>query len=108
MRKIYYAARLLFFFIYELLLANVVVARTVLARRLEIRPGIIAYATELRSPMAVTWLANLITLTPGTLTLYVSDDHSTLYVHTLNVDDPAAVVNSIRRAFERNLLELEK
>ena len=108
MRKLYYAARLAVWFAIELVLANVVVARTVLRRRLEIRPGIIAYKTELKSKLAITWLANLITLTPGTLTLYLSDDHETLYIHTLNISDPQLVADGIRKAFEQNLLELEK
>lgn len=108
MRKLYYAARLAVWFFYELFLANIAVAKAVLSPRLAIKPGIIAYRTELKSPVAITWLANLITLTPGTLTMYLSDDHDTLYIHTLNVDDPNAVVASIRRAFERNLVELER
>lgn len=108
MTKTYYAVRLLLWFAWELVLANLAVARTVLQPNLTIRPGIVAYRTDLRSEMAITWLANLITLTPGTLTLAVSEDHRTLYVHTLNVHDPRAVVASIRHAFESNLLELER
>ena len=108
MRKPYYAVRLVVWFVYELILANIAVAKAVLRPRLRITPGIIAYKTELKSPMAITWLANLITLTPGTLTLYLSEDHTTLFIHTLNVDDPASVVASIRRAFEHNLMELER
>jgi multicomponent Na+:H+ antiporter subunit E len=75
---------------------------------LSIRPGIIAYRTDLRTDFAKSWLANMITLTPGTLTLFVSDDHSTLYIHTLDIDDAEAVSAGIRRAFESKLLELEK
>ena len=108
MAKAYYALRLILWFAWELLLANVVVARTVLQPRLRIRPGILAYRTDLRTEMAVAWLANLITLTPGTLTLAVSEDNRILYIHTLNVTDPNAVVASIRHAFEANLLELER
>ena len=107
-RTLYYSLRLFTMFLIELMLANVVVARTILQPRLRIRPGIIAYNTELRTRTAVAWLANLITLTPGTLTLYLDDDHRTLYIHTLNVDDPDTVIEGIRRAFERSLLELEK
>jgi multicomponent Na+:H+ antiporter subunit E len=106
--KGYYALRLIFWFGWELFLANMSVARVVLQPRLRIRPGILAYRTDLRTEMAITWLANLITLTPGTLTLAVSEDKRILYIHTLNVTDPNAVVASIRHAFEANLLELER
>jgi len=105
--KPYYALRLGLRFLYELVASNIVVARMVLRPQLSIRPGIVAYRTDLQSEMAVAWLANLITLTPGTLTLAVSEDRKTLYIHTLDIDDPAQVVSSIRRSFESKLLELE-
>ena len=106
--KAYLAARLGLSFAYELVLSNLDVARTVLRPALRIEPGIIEYHTDLSTGLAITWLANLITLTPGTLTLYLSEDHRTLYIHTLNVGDPSSVVDRIRTRFERYLLELEK
>jgi len=102
------ALRLLTSFVVELLAANWAVLRIVIRPRLALRPGILAYHTDLQTDMAKTWLANLITLTPGTLTLFVSDDRRTLYIHTLDIDDPAKIADSIRRSFERPLLELEK
>ena len=106
--KVLYALKLGALFAYELVMSNIAVARVVLKPGLTIRPGIVAYRTDLKSPTAITWLANLITLTPGTLTLAVSEDQRVLYIHTLNVDDPNEVTSSIRRSFEANLLELEK
>lgn len=108
MAKVLSAIRLILSFFWELLLSNLAVVRAVLRPKLDIRPGIVAYPLKVRTPSAITWLANLITLTPGTLSLYVSDDLQTLYIHTLNIDDPADVVETIARAFERHLLELEK
>ena len=106
--KPYYVARLIVSFLVELALSNIAVARVVLRPRLDIRPGIVAFRTTLHSDLAITFLANMITLTPGTLTIDVSEERSTLYIHTLNVSDPEEVVADIRRAFERHLLELEK
>ncbi len=108
MRKLYYILRLLGSFAIELVAANLAVARVVLAPRLHIRPGIVAYPLELRSETAITWLANLITLTPGTLTIDVSEDHKLLYIHTLNIADASEVIASIRQAFEVHLLEIER
>ncbi len=107
-RKIFAALGLLVSFVLELIAANWAVLRIVMRPRLALRPGILAYRTELRSDLAKTWLANLITLTPGTLTLFVSDDRTTLYIHTLDIDDTSKISDSIRRAFESKLLELEK
>jgi multicomponent Na+:H+ antiporter subunit E len=107
-RKAFVAIALLGRFAIELVSANVAVLRIVLRPRLSLRPGIIAYRTELTSAMGKTWLANLITLTPGTLTLFLTEDGSTLYIHTLDIDDAVAVSDGIRRAFESKLLELER
>ncbi len=108
MRKILSAILLLLSFVWELLLSNLTVAKIVVMPKLDIRPGVVAYPLRLRSELAITWLANLITLTPGTLSLYVSEDHRTLYIHTLNISDPADVVRTIQNAFERHLMELER
>lgn len=108
LRKLGAVVGLLFGFAVELVAANWAVLRIVVRPRLALRPGILAYHTELKTDLAKTWLANLITLTPGTLTLFVSDDRKTLYIHTLDIDDPAQISDSIRRVFERRLLELER
>ena len=51
-------------------------------------------------------LANLISLTPGTLSVDVSTDRSTLYIHAMNVDDPAALRREIKDGFERLIKEV--
>jgi len=107
MRRPWILVRLVCRFLYELVLANLSVARIVLSPSLPIRPGIIAYETKLKSDLALTSLANMITLTPGTLTLDISEDRRVLYIHTLNIQDPVEVAESIRHSFERILLELE-
>jgi multicomponent Na+:H+ antiporter subunit E len=56
--------------------------------------------------MEITFLANLITLTPGTLSLDVSDDRSVLYVHGMFVEDPQQMREQIKNGFERRVLEL--
>lgn len=107
MKKAVAALRLTMSFICELLLSNWAVLRIVCDPELPIRPGIIAYNTKLRSDLALTILSNMITLTPGTLTLDISEDRSTLFIHTLAIDDAATVTESIRSAFEVHLLVLE-
>lgn len=108
MTPIVQGLQLLWSFVVELVLSNLAVARVVLRPRLDVRPGIVAYKTQLETDLAITVLANMITLTPGTLTVDVEDDRSTLYIHTLNVRDPEEVTESIRKAFECHLLKLEQ
>ncbi len=108
MRWLYHAFRLAVVFARELAMSNLAVARIVLSPKMVINPGIIAYKTELTSELTITFLANLITLTPGTLTVEISKDHSILYIHTLNIESPEETTESIRGTFEKELLELER
>jgi multicomponent Na+:H+ antiporter subunit E len=94
------------FFIKELIKANLRVAYDVLTPGLQIRPGVIAIPLDARTDAEITLLANLITLTPGTLSLDVSVDRRTLYIHAMYIDDPEAVRQQIKHGFERRVLEV--
>ncbi len=94
------------FFVYELVLASVRVLGTVLSPRPEVKPGIVAIPLDVRSDVAIMLLANLITLTPGTLSLDTSADRRVLYVHTMQLDDPEAFRRQIKDGFERRLMEI--
>jgi multicomponent Na+:H+ antiporter subunit E len=61
---------------------------------------------EAKTSLEITLLANLISLTPGTLSLDVSDDRKVLYVHAMYIDDKASFVNSIKNGFEKRLLAI--
>lgn len=100
------AVRFTCFFLWQLLLSNLRVAYDVITPRLYMRPGIVAVPLEARTDQEITLLANLITLTPGTLSIDVSEDRRTLYVHAMFVNSPDDVRNSIKNGFERRLLEL--
>lgn len=93
------------FFLKEVIVANLRTARHVLRPDL-IRPGIIAIPLDARTDVEITLLANLITLTPGTLSLDVSSDRETLYIHSMDVSDPDAIRAEIKRGLERRLLEV--
>lgn len=91
-------------FIFEMIKANIDVAKRVINPSLPINPGIVAIKTDLKSDQAKMFLANSITLTPGTLTIDVIDD--TLYVHWIDVEskEPQIQKNRIATKFE-NLLK---
>jgi multicomponent Na+:H+ antiporter subunit E len=84
----------------ELIVANIQVLKIVLAPRITIRPGIIAFKTECKTPLGITLLANSITLTPGTLSVDISEDETTIFIHTLDIEDADAVRDGIRRGLE--------
>ena len=94
-------------FMRELLLSNLSVARTVLFEpRDKINPAFLAIPLEAKTDAEIALLANLITLTPGTLSLDVSTDRSVLYIHTLDVEDVDALRDEIKLSLERGLLEV--
>lgn len=74
-------------FIWECLKANVDVAYRVSHPNMPIKPGIIKVKTTLRSDTALTFLANSITLTPGTLSVDIDQENGFLYVHWIYVKD---------------------
>jgi len=70
------------------------------------RPGIVAVPLEARSDIEITLFANLLTLTPGTLSLDVSSDKKVIYVHALYVDDAGSFRREIKEGLEKRLLEV--
>ncbi len=94
--------------LWEILLSSLRVAQAVLSPRMGIRPGLIAYPLKAQSDLEITLLANLITLTPGTLSLDVSEDRKVLYVHGMFVDNPEALARSIGESLERAVLEVTR
>ncbi|TYC56480.1 Na+/H+ antiporter subunit E [Rhodobacterales bacterium] len=93
-------------FVYELVLSAWRVAMIVLQPKIELQPGIIAFPLTVDRDFEITMLANLITLTPGTLSVDVSEDRKTLYVHCIDVPDPQATIDDIKNGFERKILEV--
>ncbi|MFD1644889.1 Na+/H+ antiporter subunit E [Haloarchaeobius litoreus] len=84
-------------FLWELVTANVDVARRVLLPWVTIDPDVIEVPLRVESDIAITTIANSITLTPGTLTMDYDEDRNSLFVHTLAATDDASVVEPIRR-----------
>ncbi len=93
-------------FFCDVLKANVRVAWDVVTPKKYRRPGIVAIPLEVKTDLEIAILANLITLTPGTLCLDVSQDRRTLYVHEMFVADPEQVRTYIKGRFERWILVL--
>lgn len=91
-------------FLWDLLLANLNVAWHVVTPAHLHRPGIIAIPLDAATDAEITILANIISLTPGTLSLHISPDKKTLYLHALNIPEPEKTRETIKRRIERRLL----
>lgn len=105
-RRVYRIVSLAALFLYELVMSAVRVFKLVLTPDLsKLEPGFIAFPLTVDRDFEISLLANLITLTPGTLSVDVSDDRRTLYVHAIHVPDPKAMCDDIANGFERKILE---
>lgn len=98
--------RFLAFGFVEIVKSNIAVTRAVLAPKLDLQPGIIGIPLDLKSDEGITTLADLITLTPGTVTLDISSDRKTLYIHAFEVRDAEALRRETKENFERRVKEL--
>ena len=90
-------------FLIYMVRANLDVAYRVLHVDIPIHPGIVKVKTTLKTDLGLTFLANSITLTPGTLTVDIIG--SDMYIHWINVqtDDPELQTNIIVKKFEKIL-----
>lgn len=106
-RRIVDTAFLAGIFFYELGLSSFSVAKAAFAREPLTRSAIVAVPLELRTDFGIVMLANLVTLTPGTCSLHVSEDRRTLYVHALDAISAEEVAASIKSVFERRIARIE-
>ena len=98
--------RLAGFFLVELLLSTLRVFWDVVTPGHISRPGIVGGPLNAESDMEILLVANLISLTPGTLSIDLSEDRRTLYVHVMFLDDPDRFRKSITDGVERRVLEV--
>ncbi|MFP3918522.1 Na+/H+ antiporter subunit E [Lysinibacillus telephonicus] len=106
--RIWAIIKLAFLFIKELILANISVLILVLSPKLQLQPAFFKYNTELTQEWEITLLSNLITLTPGTVVVHVSDDSKSLFIHVIDSNDIDETIDSIRNSFEKAILEVSR
>jgi multicomponent Na+:H+ antiporter subunit E len=101
----YRILKLFVVFLREFAVAVFRVARLVLSPSMRFTPAAFRFPLALTSDRQITLLANLITLTPGTLTIDVTDDRSALIIHAIDCPDVEAACADIRNGFERLIRE---
>lgn len=104
-QKIYNWILFILYFIKELIKANLIVAYDIITPKDYMKPAILAIPLDAKTDLEITLLANFISLTPGTLSLDVSDDKKTLYIHALYVNDPIQFKQELKNGIEKKLLE---
>ncbi|MDJ0950892.1 MAG: Na+/H+ antiporter subunit E [Alphaproteobacteria bacterium] len=106
--RVWRVLRLALLFVYELVVSSLRVVWDVITPTHLSRPGIIAMPLDAEGEGQVLLVANLISLTPGSLSIDVSADRRTLYVHAMFVDDPDALRKELKDGLERRVIEAVK
>ncbi|MEJ5089956.1 Na+/H+ antiporter subunit E [Sphingobacterium faecium] len=96
----------LFFFFYQMIIANLQVAYDVITPKYFFKPGIVKYRMDAKSDFEINLLSTFISLTPGTLILDVSDDKKILYIHVMYLHDKQKFMTELKNNVERKLLEI--
>lgn len=92
--------------LWDIVVANLTVARIVLSPRSDPQPAWVPVPLELTHPNAITLLATIITTTPGTVSCVVDEERGEILVHALDCADPAAMAAEIKARYERPLKEI--
>lgn len=98
--------RLLSFFLKALLISNLRVLWDVVTPSQFYRPGIIRMPLDARTDLEIMLVANLISLTPGTLSIDLSPDRRYLYVHVMFLEDIDATRRELKEGLEQRVLEV--
>ncbi len=92
--------------LYDILVANIAVARLILGRQERLTPAFLLLPLQLQSDVGISILAKTISLTPGTVSAYLSADRRHLIIHSLHTTDPEEILATIRQRYEAPLKEI--
>ena len=99
--QFYLVRMLIITFLTELIKANFGVLKIILKPRIENKPGFFVYETELERDWQLVLLSNLITLTPGTVVLGISDDRKKIYIHSIDFSTKEEEIQNIKSSLEK-------
>lgn len=108
LHRLYAAIKLIIIFISEILQSSILVLKHVLSPKLNLRPGIFKYETQLTSDVEVTTLAMLLTLTPGSVVMEVTPEGNVFYIHGMDLEQSKdALLRSLAK-FEKAIMEVTR
>lgn len=105
-RKPFLALRYFLLVLMDIVIANMQVAVLILGPLKRMQPGFVAVPLDITQKLPITLLANTVSLTPGTVSCDVSEDHCWLYIHALNLVDEQELIDSIKTRYEKPLKEI--
>ncbi len=98
--------RYAFVVLWDITVSNIVTARLVLGSMKKLQPAFFELPLDIDNPIAITVLANTITLTPGTVSADIAPDRKSILIHGLHVPDVEATIAQIKARYEAPLKEI--
>lgn len=108
LKRIFLIIKLILIFLREMIKANYHLFKIILSPKIDIHPGFFAYPCDLEEEWEVSLLSALISLTPGTVIVAISDDSSVLYIHGIDLTDADETIEDIKNHFENIIKEVAK
>lgn len=102
------AIKLIFIFIKEIIISSILVIKQILEPKMSIKPGVLVFETKLESDFEVTLISLLITLTPGSVVIEVSDDKKKLLLHIMDMPISSKVVLNSLHIYEKAIMEVTR
>lgn len=96
----------LLFFLYEMIIANIQVAYDVITPKYFSKPGIVRFPMRAKTDLEINLLSTVISMTPGTLILDISEDKKSLFIHVMYLKSKDEFIAQIQNGFEKRLLEI--
>ncbi|MCB0417920.1 MAG: Na+/H+ antiporter subunit E [Bdellovibrionaceae bacterium] len=94
------------FYFYELTASAIRIAWDVVTRKDYSKPGVIDVPLDAVTDVEIALIANLVTFSPGSMVVGLSEDRKTMRVHVMFLDDPKAEIQTIKAKLEARVLEV--
>lgn len=94
------------YFIWEIIRSSIRVAYEIVTPTHYMRPAIVAVPLDVQTDFEIFLLSSLITLTPGSLAIDVSEDRSVMFVHLMYFESVEQTIGEIKQGFERRVREV--
>ncbi|MEL6466533.1 MAG: Na+/H+ antiporter subunit E [Pseudomonadota bacterium] len=104
-KRVWYWTKLIVMFNYELIVSSIEVLWDIFTPTHRSNPAIVDMPLDVKTDAGILLVTNLISLTPGTLSIDVSPDRKTLKLHVMFADDPDAVCRSLKHGMERWVID---
>jgi Multisubunit Na+/H+ antiporter, MnhE subunit len=105
-KKIIVVTEFFFYYLKELIKANLILSYDILTPTNLMKPGIVEIPLDLKTDNEIITLVNLVTMTPGSLSLDISEDKTRLYVHVLYLDDASKFREEVKSGLEKRVKEV--